>query len=93
MSTQSVGECVDVDVAEAVISEALIVGDERVAAEAASSGAAEERARAAELLARHLCLDMEIQPSLLEHAEKRGAERERLARESAQRSLRLTSKG
>ena len=75
---------VEVDVAEKMIDEALKMGDERIAQEVAARVAAEQRAEAAELLARQLESAMEMQTALLERAEERGASRECAAREAAE---------
>ena len=66
---------VDVDLAESMIPEALQIGDERVAVEAAARKAAEERTSAAELQVRQLENLLQIVQAQLNRAEERGAER------------------
>lgn len=84
VSTQSEEELVEVDVAEAMIFEAVTTGDERIAAEVTRRVAAEERAQHAELFARQLQNRLEDQLAVLEGTEERGAARERASREAAE---------
>ena len=86
VSTQTEQEFIELDVAEAMVREALVIGNEGIAQEVARRVAAEERTEAAELLACQLRSELASQSELLEHA-KRERGRERASRQAAEQRV------
>lgn len=86
VSTQTEQEFLELDVAEAMVREALVIGDEGIAQEVARRVAAEERTQAAELLACQLRAELASQSELLEQA-RRECERERASRQAAEQRV------